>query len=96
MTAPLTRSLFFPHGDSFTFETRHGNLDCMATPDGTTGYSDLIVRSSEVDLGEGLVVRVTSLEDLMRMKRAAARPKDLIELEVLAALAEERDKLQPG
>lgn len=24
-------------GDSFTFETQSGNIDCMATPSGTTG-----------------------------------------------------------
>jgi hypothetical protein len=46
-------------------------------------------------LGDGIVAKFTSLDDLMRMKRAASRPKDRIELEVLAALADERDKL-PG
>ena len=34
---------------------------------------------------------VASIDDLIRMKRAAARPKDLIELEVLGALREEMD-----
>lgn len=77
-------------GDAFTFETRSGNLDCMATPDGTSGYADLVREALEIDLGEDLQVKLTSLEDLMRMKRAAGRPKDRIELEVLAAVAEER------
>ncbi len=40
-----------------------------------------------------MTARFTSLEDLMRMKRASSRPKDRIELEVLAALAEERQKM---
>jgi hypothetical protein len=80
-------------GDSFTFETTFGNRDCMATPSGTTGYPDLLRHAREIDLGEGLRVLFTSLGDLMRMKQAAARPKDLIELEVLAALAEEREKI---
>jgi hypothetical protein len=35
---------------------------------------------------------VAALEDLIRMKRAAGRPKDRIELEVLGALAEEIDR----
>jgi hypothetical protein len=34
-------------------------------------------------------VRVASIEDLIRMKRAAGRPKDLIALEWLAAVRDE-------
>jgi hypothetical protein len=40
---------------------------------------------------DGLQVRVASIDDLFRMKRAAGRPKDLIEMEVLGALREEID-----
>jgi predicted transcriptional regulator len=36
-------------------------------------------------------VLVASIEDLIRMKRAAGRPKDLIEVEVLGALQAEID-----
>lgn len=32
-------------------------------------------------------------DDLMRMKRASNRPEDRIELEILAAVKEEREKL---
>lgn len=81
-------------GDSFRFTTTHGNLDCLATPAGTTGYSDLARNATSMDLGEGLRVAFASIDDLMRMKRASARPKDLIELEVLAAVAEERKRLE--
>jgi len=38
---------------------------------------------------DGLTVRVASIEDLIRMKRAAGRPKDLIALEWLAAVRDE-------
>jgi hypothetical protein len=44
-----------------------------------------------VDL-DGLVVRVSSLDDLIRMKRAASRPQDRIAVEWLSAL---RDELEP-
>jgi hypothetical protein len=36
-----------------------------------------------------LTVAVASIEDLISMKRAAGRPKDLIEVEVLGALRDE-------
>lgn len=34
------------------------------------------------------------IDDLIRMKRASARPKDRIELEVLRAVRDERDRTQ--
>jgi len=37
-------------------------------------------------------VKVASIDALIQMKRAAGRPKDLIEVEVLAALREEIDR----
>jgi len=79
-------------GDSFTFITTAGSLDCLGTPAPTTGYDELLRNASEVEL-EHLEVLVCSLDDLMRMKRAANRPKDRIELEILAAVKEEREKL---
>jgi hypothetical protein len=75
-------------GDSFTFVTDAGNLDVLATPAGTQGFDDLARAATEMDLGD-VTVRVVDVEDLVRMKRAAGRAKDLIEAEVLAALREE-------
>lgn len=77
-------------GDSFTFSTDAGDLDVLGTPAGTSGYDDLLRTADRIDL-DGLAVLVTGIDDLMRMKRAAGRPKDLIELEVLAALRDEID-----
>jgi hypothetical protein len=77
-------------GDSFTFATDAGDLDCLGTPSGTDGYPDLIRNAADVELAD-LVVKVVGLEDLIRMKRAAGRPKDRIELEVLGALRDEID-----
>jgi hypothetical protein len=78
-------------GDSFTFETDAGDLDVLGTPAGTNGYPDLVRASQLMDL-DGLRVRVVHIDDLIRMKRAAGRPKDLIEAEVLGALREELDR----
>jgi hypothetical protein len=80
-------------GDHFTFVTDAGGLDCLGTPSGVGGFDDLERNASDMDL-DGLTVRVSSIDDLMRMKRAAGRPKDRVELEILGALREEIDALE--
>lgn len=77
-------------GDHFTFATAAGPLDCLGTPAGTDGFADLDASASDEDL-DGLTVRVASLDDLIRMKRAAARPQDLVAIEWLSALRDELD-----
>jgi len=78
-------------GDSFMFTTIAGNLDCLGTPAGSGGYEALARTATKMDVG-GVTVLVASLEDLIQMKRAAGRPKDLIEVEVLAAVREEIER----
>ncbi len=73
-------------GDSFTFRSDAGDLDVLGTPSGTGGFRDLDADATAYDLGEGLVVRVVSLDDLIRMKEAASRPKDQTHLHILSAL----------
>lgn len=75
-------------GDHFTFATDAGDLDCIGTPAGTQGFEDLDANARDADL-DGLVVRIASLDDLIRMKRAAGRAKDRAELEILGALRDE-------
>lgn len=75
-------------GDHFTFATDAGPIDCLGTPAGTDGFADLDTSATDEDL-EGLVVRVASLDDLIRMKRAADRPQDRIAVEWLSALRDE-------
>lgn len=83
------------NGDSLTFTTDVGSLDILATPAGTDGYEDLILTSDSVSaFGEEFAV--ASLDDLIRMKRAAGRPKDRVELEILGALREEIDGRTSG
>lgn len=75
-------------GDHFTFIGDAGALDCIGTPAGTSGYEDLARTAERLDI-DGAVVLVASIEDLIRMKLAAGRPKDRIEAEILGALLEE-------
>ncbi len=83
------------NGDSFTFTTAFGALDCLATPSGTSGYNDLKQAAEAMRVGGGLRVWVCSIDDLIRMKRAAGRMKDLRAVEELGALRDERGRRRP-
>jgi hypothetical protein len=76
-------------GSNFTFNTTAGPFDVLGSPAGTAGYDELAANAEQVDIG-GVVAPVADLDDLIRMKLAAGRPKDRIEAEVLGALREER------
>lgn len=78
-------------GDVFTLTTRYGDLDLLAHPDPGLDFETLVGRSIRAEI-LGVEVKVASLDDLMAMKRAAGRPKDRIELEILGALREELDR----
>lgn len=79
-------------GDHFTFVTDVGSLDILGHPSGIPGgYEELERAADEMDLGT-FTVKVAAIDDLIRMKRAAGRPKDLIEVEVLGALRDEIDE----
>jgi len=78
-------------GDSFTFKSDVGDVDCLGTPTGTGGYDDLRAGAERMDV-DGLKVWVTSLVDLIDMKRSAGRTKDRLALEVLGALRDERGR----
>lgn len=75
-------------GDAFTLTTDVGWLDLLGMPAGTMGCDDLARTADVFDLF-GHRVLVASVEDLIRMKRAAGRPKDLLALEELGALRDE-------
>lgn len=68
--------------------TRFGDLDLSFTPSGTGGYGDLSQRAVRVTLG-GLSVPVAALEDVIRSKEAANRPKDQRTLPLLRQLLAE-------
>lgn len=72
-------------GDSFTLTTELGDLDILGTPAGTDGFRDLATGAGQVEV-EGVAVKVASVEDLIRMKRAAGRTKDVPHIALLEAL----------
>ncbi len=78
------------NGLNFTFRTSHGSLDCLGEASGYT-FEILAPNAERADLG-GIEVLVASLDDLIRMKRAAGRTKDLLEVENLSKLREVREE----
>ena len=81
-------------GGNFTFVTTAGDIDILAVPAGVSGFDDLASSAPEIDFGD-VRIKIAALADLIRMKRAAGRPKDLIEVEVLSALRDELDDHAP-
>jgi hypothetical protein len=78
-------------GDTFTFSTDIGPIDILGTPSGVTGYDELARTADPFDVF-GQQVLVASIDDLIRMKRASGRPKDLLAAEELGALRDEIDR----
>lgn len=69
--------------------TDEGVLDLLSEVTGVGGF-DAVNRSAlSFDLG-GFVCRVMSLEDVLRSKRALARPKDLVVVRQLEAVDAQR------
>jgi hypothetical protein len=79
-------------GDHFAFDTDAGALDCLGTPSGIPGGFEELERASEEMQIDAHRVKVASIDDLIRMKRAAGRPKDLRVVEELGALRDEIDE----
>jgi hypothetical protein len=69
----------------WSLTTSHGDLDISFVPDGTTGYDDLRTSAVVFELG-GTTTAVASLDDIIRSKEAADRPKDRAALATLRYL----------
>jgi hypothetical protein len=69
--------------DTWNLSTVLGDLDVAFTPAGTAGFDDLRRSATSVELGDGLVVHVASLADVIRSKEAAGREKDRAQLPLL-------------
>lgn len=78
-------------GLNFTFDTRYGPFDCLGEASGYT-YEVLVPNAERAQLDE-LDVLVVSLDDLIRMKRAAGRPQDIADVEILSKLREVRERM---
>lgn len=75
-------------GLNFTLTTDLGELDLLGDVSGGGGYDDLLADSETLDLF-GVSCRCLGLDALIRVKRAAGRPKDFEALAELEALRQE-------
>lgn len=82
-------------GLNFTLTTDLGDLDLLGEIAGGGGYEDLLPGAPTLSIFD-LPCKVLSLEALIRVKRAAGRPKDLEALAELEILLEERRKRTRG
>jgi hypothetical protein len=75
-------------GERALISTQLGDLDVAQGLDGVPSYAELRMKAIDVDLA-GVTIAICALEDLRAMKRAAGRPRDLVDLDDL-------DAAQPG
>jgi len=72
-------------GTNFTLALQDGEeFDLLGEMTAIGGYDEIIGRTVEMEVA-GQPVDVLSLEDLIRTKRAASRPRDLAALPILEA-----------
>jgi hypothetical protein len=82
-------------GLNFTLTTTSGPLDVLGEVAGGGGFDELAATSVEGEVF-GMRVKVVDLATLIRLKRAAGRPKDFEAIAELEALLEERERLPPS
>ena len=70
-------------GGHLNLLTRYGPVDLLGTIGDNLSYSDLLPRSDEMEIGEGIRVRVLNLETLISIKEQLASDKDLAVLPIL-------------
>jgi hypothetical protein len=78
-------AMTLPRATIWQFATSHGAIDVLHDAPGAPPYDELRARALEIRLGD-LELAVASLDDLISMKRASARPVDLEDLAALTAL----------
>ncbi len=63
--------------------TQHGQIHILKEPKGARPFDEMRERALVVNL-DGTEVAIVSLDDLIRTKRAAGRPRDLDDIATLA------------
>ena len=70
-------------GGHLNLMTRFGPLDLLGTIGQNAGFAELQPRADEMDIGQGVRVRVLNLETIISSKEQVASEKDLAVLPIL-------------
>ena len=81
--------------DHHLLMTRYGPLDLLGAIGRDRTYEDLIGATCEIDMGDGLQVRVLTLDALISVKEETAGEKDLAVLPVLRRTLREKQRSEP-
>ena len=83
---------YYPASDLYRVVRDDGlQVDFMPTVHGVRTFEGLRERASAVEI-DGVTIRVASLADIIKSKRAARRPQDLAALDVLERTLEETNQ----
>jgi hypothetical protein len=74
-------------GTNFTFRTTLGDIDLLGEMSGVGQYDQAVVGARTIPM-HGRFCKIASLEVIIRSKKAAGRPKDLLTLPELEAMRE--------
>lgn len=80
-------------GLNFTLTTNLGSIDILGEVAGGGDFEALVTHSQRAE-AYGVPCLCVDLETLIRLKRAAGRPKDFEAIAELEALLEEREKME--
>jgi hypothetical protein len=90
VAAPLDAGFLRNMPHMLNLVTDFGDFDLTFSPAGPRkDYSAWNEQATSVDLGDGVVVRVAALDDIIASKAAANRPKDQWALPYLLSLREQ-------
>lgn len=82
-------------GCNFTFESEFGRFDILGEAAGMRSYEEIRADAKRDEVW-GMSIKVASIDDLLRMKRAAGRAKDKLMAEELTALVEDQRRAAKG
>jgi hypothetical protein len=74
--------------------TRHGQIRILKEPKGASSFGEMREHALVIDL-DGDEIAIASLDDLIRMKRAAGRPADLDDIAALTEVERQRGEPEP-
>jgi predicted nucleotidyltransferase len=90
--AAMVMPPYYPASDLYRVVRDDGvQVDFMATIHGIRSFEGLRDRSDTIDVG-GVTIRVASLRDIIKSKKAAKRPRDIAVLPVLEIALEEANR----